>query len=222
MACSSAGQRYSRGSGRSLARDEHLRALAQRRQQAVHRRSASRARLRPGARGWPRRSWRRADALEHEPPGAVDRFLALMPSDPSRFARRSSAAVDLGLDHGVQAHRPVSGVVVGEVERRRALERQLARDATLQVAVRAAQTCQRVRLSPRPRRSTLTYTRAWLRSALVLTSVTVTNPTLGSFKSEASASPITCLIASSTRRIRSELILPVHVSRKTRLAPLLA
>src|SRR5271154_3096191 len=68
--------------------------------------------------------------------------------------------------------------------------------------------------------STLTYTRAWLRSALVFTSVTVTNPTRGSFSSPASASPNTWRIASSTRRIRPLLILSVQPSpEKDRRCP---
>src|SRR6185312_5678707 len=54
---------------------------------------------------------------------------------------------------------------------------------------------------------TLTYTRAWLRSGLVLTSVTVTNPTRGSFTSWVSTSLRTSRTASSTRRILSKLIL---------------
>src|SRR4051812_4970767 len=62
---------------------------------------------------------------------------------------------------------------------------------------------------------TLTYTRAWRRSGLVLTSVTVTNPMRGSFSSCARASPSTCRIASSTRRILAALILALRHPRTT-------
>src|SRR3954451_7848971 len=55
--------------------------------------------------------------------------------------------------------------------------------------------------------STLTYTRAWRRSEVVLTLVIVTKPIRGSCRSWATASVSTCLTASSTRRIRSEGIL---------------
>src|ERR1700741_929832 len=79
------------------------------------------------------------------------------------------------------------------------------------------------RLSSRSRSppSTLTYTRACLRSGLVLTSVTVMNPTRGSFTSPASASPITWRIASSTRRILGLLILPSGLARHPALRGLL-
>ena len=72
------------------------------------------------------------------------------------------------------------GVVVDELERRRVLEPQLARDRALEHAVRrlrgpAASACARP-ASP----STETKTRARRRSGAVSTAVTVTNPTRGS------------------------------------------
>src|SRR6185312_1021284 len=54
---------------------------------------------------------------------------------------------------------------------------------------------------------TLTNTRAWRRSGLVLTPVTVTNPTRGSWRSLAIASLSTSRTASSTRRMRPSAIL---------------
>src|SRR3979409_1915790 len=53
----------------------------------------------------------------------------------------------------------------------------------------------------------LTYTRAWRMSGLVLTPVTVTNPTRGSRRSFAMASLSTSRTASSTRRMRPSAIL---------------
>src|SRR6185437_8457761 len=66
-----------------------------------------------------------------------------------------------------------------------------------------------VRLSDRTCSSprTLTNTRAWRRSGLVLTPVTVTNPTRGSWRSLAIASLSTSRTASSTRRMRPSAIL---------------
>src|SRR6185436_19578548 len=63
--------------------------------------------------------------------------------------------------------------------------------------------------------NTLTKTRAWRRSALVRTSVTVTNPTRGSLRSRFTASPSTSRTASSTRRMRAppELILYLRLRR---------
>src|SRR3954467_15087548 len=58
---------------------------------------------------------------------------------------------------------------------------------------------------------TLTNTRAWRRSGLVLTSVTVTNPTRGSLKPSDRAALSTSRIASSTRRILSEPILDLRL-----------
>ena len=199
---SSENMRYSCGSGRSLGRDEHRAVLAERASAGPASPRASRARRRRGSRAWRARSAR--------PRGSRSSTSSRVATVP---ASRSSAAALL--DQLLDAHRAVGRLVVDELERRRALEAQLARDPALQVAVGAAQ--------PRERRlallglggraaspSTLTYTRAWRRSALVLTSVTVTNPTRGSFRSPASASPITWRIASSTRRIRPLLILSVQ------------
>ena len=55
--------------------------------------------------------------------------------------------------------------------------------------------------------STLTNTRAALRSGLVSTEVTVTNPMRGSFRSPAMCDERTSLIASFTRRILGGAIL---------------
>src|SRR5215210_5075555 len=61
--------------------------------------------------------------------------------------------------------------------------------------------------------STETYTRAWRKSLLVSTEVTVTNPMRGSLMPSASRADTTSRTASFTRRIRSailEKVLPGH------------
>src|SRR4051812_34243912 len=58
--------------------------------------------------------------------------------------------------------------------------------------------------------STLTNTRAWRRSGLVSTAVTVTNPMRGSFSPSASRAERTSRTASLTRRMRSAGILAVQ------------
>ena len=74
----------------------------------------------------------------------------------------------------------VDRLVVDELERRRPLHSQLAADRLLEEAVRGRQPRQRLaRSASSP--STLTYTRAWRRSGLVSTEVTVTKPMRGSF-----------------------------------------
>src|SRR3954447_14461782 len=54
--------------------------------------------------------------------------------------------------------------------------------------------------------STLTKTRAWRRSGLVSTAVTVTKPTRGSLRSCVRASLSTSRMASFTRRMRSLML----------------
>src|SRR4051812_43710500 len=60
--------------------------------------------------------------------------------------------------------------------------------------------------------STLTYTRAWRRSGLVSTAVTVTNPIRGSFRPSAIRAESTSRTASLTRLMRSPatLVLPEY------------
>src|SRR4051794_21836909 len=60
--------------------------------------------------------------------------------------------------------------------------------------------------------STLTYTRAWRRSGLVSTAVTVTNPMRGSFRPSAIRAESTSRTASLTRLMRSPatLVLPQY------------
>ena len=73
--------------------------------------------------------------------------------------------------------------------------------------------CSPSRLASRSASSprTLTYTRAWRRSGLVLTSVTVTNPMRGSLRSCGTASLRTSRTASSTRRMRPASSYPSEV-----------
>ena len=105
---------------------------------------------------------------------------------------------------------PVDRLVVDELERRGALEPQLVPDPRLEVAVgrRAGPPASaRARLaSP----STLTKTRAWRRSGLVSTAVTVTNPMRGSLRPSASRADRTSLTASFTRLMRSPATLVPH------------
>ena len=201
---SSAKKRYSRGSGRSSGEMNIARVLAERAQQPLHRRPASRARRRRGSRAWRARSaGPRAGARAPARACCCDR------------ARRRSSAADL-LDQLLDAQRAVGGVVVDELERRRALQAQLAGEPRLQEAVGAAQAFERRLALARLRRPAVAR-RARSRTrgrgvglALVLTSVTVTNPTRGSLRSPATASPITWRIASSTRRMRPVLILSLQ------------
>ena len=202
---SSENRRYSRGSGRSSGEMNIAESLPSALEQALHRHQrAERVAVGVLVRG-EHEARVLAQALEHQL-ACVGRRLA--------SARRRSRAPIASLDQLLHAQRAVGRLVVDELERRRALQAQLAGEARLQVAVGAAQALER-RLAlglggAPPSPSTLTYTRAWRRSGLVLTSVTVTNPTRGSFRSPATASPITWRIASSTRRIRPVLILPVQ------------
>src|ERR1700691_4917688 len=147
MACSSAGQRYSRGSGRSLDEmniSELLPSAVSSPCMPISEPKAS-----PSGCSWVATTKLVSARMRSSTSRRVCSIdsSALMPVHPlARLARYSSclSTIDLGLDQRVHAQRAVGGVVIGELKCRRSLERQLARDAPLQIAVGAAQPCQRV------------------------------------------------------------------------------
>ena len=125
-------------------------------------------------------------------------------ASPRGVAHRDRRSREQLLD----AQRAVGRLVVDELERRRALQAQLARDPA---PAGSRGRCAGRRACPRAPAarlaaaapSTLTYTRAWRRSGLVLTSVTVTNPTRGSFSS----------LRPRPRDLADRLVDPAHASR---------
>src|SRR3954463_9561295 len=72
----------------------------------------------------------------------------------------------------------------------------------------ASPSIEAARSSSLPR--TLTYTRAWRRSGLVSTEVTVTNPILGSFRPSAKRAESTSRTASLTLLMRPPATLLIH------------